>query len=116
MSNAEAEDETPELVGPAPLDFRGDLQGVLLADTSLNLSTIASERGGRQGSHRRWRQRVNVRVVGHQAAGDELRDERLTETLDVHGRTGREVFEAPLEPCRTRVVLAPPHDLVLRPV
>jgi hypothetical protein len=55
---------------------------------------------------------IHVAEIVNQPAFDELIDERLAESFDVHGAARREVFQAAAQPRGTRGVFAPPDHFV----
>src|SRR5918994_2853681 len=98
MTDAKAINKSPELVRLAPLDLRPQLRCRLLPHPLECFEAILCER-------------IDIGVVSDKARVPELRDQRLPETLNVHCRARREMFETAPQLRGARRILATPHDL-----
>ena len=102
VADAERVDQPRQIVALAALD--------LLDDVAADLAQLAGHGALRLRIARRhdeffelWRRRgVEVGEVVDEALLDQLIDERLAESFDVHRRARREVLEAAAQPRRTR--------------
>src|SRR5688572_31539655 len=97
MANTKTVDKPPQLVASAAFDLSHDLGGVLLPKPTLNLTAIRANRRARQVGQLIGGQRVDVRVIANQLAADQLGDQRLTQTVDVHRRARGEMLQPSLQ-------------------
>src|SRR5262245_5125093 len=101
VANADSMEDPPEIRLPAGVDLAHQVRRRLLPHSFQACELVD-------------RELVQAGLVADQSLGDELVDQRLSETFDVHRAPRREVLQAAPNPGRAGSVLATPHHLVVR--